>query len=55
MLPLMRNLNFFYLKVINEKKLINTSVNFGTSFADSWLISRGGADTGIYQIFLKAI
>ncbi|WP_079504989.1 hypothetical protein [Mesobacillus jeotgali] len=26
------------------------SVSFGTSMADSWLASRGGADTGYYLI-----
>lgn len=39
--------------VIGGLVMIFSSVNFGTSFADSWLMSRGGAGTGIYQIILK--
>ncbi len=39
--------------VIGGLVMIFSSVNYGTSFADSWLMSRGGADTGIYQIILK--
>ncbi|MEH7114459.1 hypothetical protein V7124_19140 [Neobacillus niacini] len=39
--------------IIGGLVMIFSSVNYGTSFADSWLISRGGADTGIYQIILK--
>ncbi|TWE08019.1 hypothetical protein FB550_10130 [Neobacillus bataviensis] len=42
-----------FILVIGGLFMIFSSINFGTSFADSWLISRGGADTGIYQIILK--
>ncbi|MBT2642938.1 hypothetical protein J7I80_11930 [Bacillus sp. ISL-41] len=30
------------------------SVAFGTSMADSWLASRGGADTGYYHIIVTS-
>jgi hypothetical protein len=39
--------------VIGGLIMIFSSVNFGMSSADSWLINSGGADTGIYQIILK--
>jgi hypothetical protein len=39
--------------IIGGLVMIFSSVNYGTSYADSWLMSRGGADTGIYQIILK--
>ncbi|WHX98035.1 hypothetical protein [Neobacillus sp. DY30] len=42
-----------FILVIGGLVMIFSSVNLGTSVADSWLISRGGADTGIYQIILK--
>ncbi|KKI90654.1 hypothetical protein WQ54_19505 [Bacillus sp. SA1-12] len=42
-----------FILVIGGLVMIFSSVNFVTSFADSWLMSRGGADTGIYQIILK--
>jgi hypothetical protein len=34
--------------------MIFFSVNFGTSFAESWLVSRGGADTGYYHIIVNS-
>ncbi|MDQ6600818.1 hypothetical protein [Bacillus salipaludis] len=43
-----------FILVIGGLVMIFSSVNFGTSFADSWLTGRGGADTGIYQIILKS-
>ena len=30
------------------------SVSFGTSMADSWLASRGGADTGYYHLMVTS-
>jgi hypothetical protein len=30
------------------------SVSFGTSMADSWLASRGGADTGYYHLIVTS-
>jgi hypothetical protein len=34
--------------------LIMFSVEFGTSQADSWLVSRGGADTAYYHLIVKS-
>jgi hypothetical protein len=34
--------------------MIFFSVNFGTSLADSWLMRRGGADTGYYHIIVNS-
>ncbi|WP_226675101.1 hypothetical protein [Mesobacillus jeotgali] len=34
--------------------LIAFSVKFGTSNADSWLASRGGADTAYYHLIVKS-
>ncbi|GAM12421.1 hypothetical protein [Mesobacillus selenatarsenatis] len=34
--------------------LIAFSVKFGTSYADSWLASRGGADTAYYYLIVKS-
>lgn len=34
--------------------LIAFSVEFGTSNADSWLASRGGADTEYYHLIVKS-
>jgi hypothetical protein len=31
-----------------------SSVSFGTSMADSWLASRGGADTGYYHLMVTS-
>jgi hypothetical protein len=33
--------------------LVLNSVHFGTSVAESWLMKRGGADTGLYHIVIK--
>ncbi|MGG1397701.1 hypothetical protein ABE288_07700 [Bacillus salipaludis] len=34
--------------------MIFFSVNFGTYFAESWLASRGGSDTGYYHIIVNS-
>ncbi|WML44640.1 hypothetical protein [Neobacillus sp. PS3-40] len=34
--------------------MIFFSVNFGTSLAESWLVSQGGADTRYYHIIVKS-
>ena len=34
--------------------LIAFSVKFGTSNADAWLASRGGADTAYYHLIVKS-
>jgi hypothetical protein len=34
--------------------LLAFSVKFGTSLADSWLASRGGADTAYYYIIVRS-
>ena len=34
--------------------LIFFSVSFGTSMANSWLASRGGADTGYYHLMVTS-
>jgi hypothetical protein len=41
------------LLVICGLVMIFSSVSFGTSSAESWLIRNGGADTSTYQIILK--
>ncbi|RSD28676.1 hypothetical protein [Mesobacillus subterraneus] len=33
--------------------MIFFSTDFGSSFADSWLADRGGADTGFYHIMVE--
>jgi hypothetical protein len=33
--------------------MIFSSVSFGTSSAETWLMNNGGADTSTYQIILK--
>lgn len=51
---------FKYLTVIGSLLglcgvvIIFFSVNFGTSIAESWLVSRGGADTGYYHIIVNS-
>lgn len=41
------------LLILSGVIMIFFSVRFGTSLADSWLSSRGGADTGYYHIIVK--
>lgn len=41
------------LLVLSGAIIIFNSVNFGTSWADSWLADRGGADTGLYHLIIN--